>query len=288
MTLREKLAQGRFVITTEVAPPKGIDVSTLLNEAEIVKEKVDAINVTDLQSSIMRAGSLAVSSILKQKGYEPILQMTCRDRNRLALQSDLLSAAIFGIENILILRGDDPSQGNNKDAKGVFDLDTITLLKAAKTLQSGYDIAGNKLDSSAPGFFLGAAANPGAKSLSEELKRMEEKIKAGAEFFQTQAVFDIKQFERFIKEASKFKKPILCGVIILKSAKMAKYINENVYGISVPDTLIKELDEAENKKEESIRIAQEIIRNVKGLCSGVHIMPLGWMDIVPAILSNDK
>lgn len=286
MSLREKLAKGKFVITTEVAPPKGIDTSAVLKEAEIVRNKVDAINVTDLQSAVMRASSLAVAAVLKREGYEPILQMTCRDRNRLALQSDLLSAGIFGIENVLILRGDDPSKGNNKDAKAIFDLDTITLLKAAKTLQSGYDIAGNKLDSCPPRFFLAAALNPGAKSQSEELARMEEKIKAGAEFFQTQAVFDIKQFERFIKRASKFKKPILCGIIILKSAKMAKYINENVYGIKVPDEIIKELDKAEDKKEKSIQIAQGIIRNIKDLSAGIHIMPLGWMDIVPDILSS--
>lgn len=285
MALKHKLAQGKFVITTEIAPPKGVDISGALKEAEIVKGKVDAINVTDLQSSMMRSGSLCVSAILKQNGYEPILQMTCRDRNRLALQSDLLSAAIFGIENVLILRGDNPSQGNNRDAKGVFDLDTIGLLKAAKALQDGYDIAGNKLDSEPPKFFLGAAANPGAKSLDEELARIEEKITAGAEFFQTQAVFDIRQFERFIKKASKFKKPILCGIIILKSAKMAKYMNENVYGINVPDELIKELDAAENKRDKAIQITQGIIRSIKGICCGVHIMPLGWMDVVPAILN---
>ena len=183
MTFKEKLNAGNFLVTSEIGPPKGIETAHLLEDAELVRGKVDALNVTDLQSSVMRLGSLAVCSLLKQKGFEPIFQMTCRDRNRLALQSDLLSAAALGIENVLLLTGDHTTLGDHPEAKPVFDLDSVQLLQVAKKLQEGFDMKGNKLEGAAPKFCMGAVVNPGADPLEPQIMKMEKKIEAGAEFF---------------------------------------------------------------------------------------------------------
>jgi len=188
MNFREKIKSGKFIVTSEIAPPKGIETDTLLNDVEVICERVDAISVTDLQSSLMRLGSLAVCLKLKEHNFEPILQVTCRDRNRLALQSDLLSAASLGLENILISTGDHPSAGDHPEAKAVFDLDSVQLLQVAKGLESGIDMKGNKLTGKFPKFCLGAAVNPGSDPLEPQIIKMEKKIAAGAEFFQTQAV----------------------------------------------------------------------------------------------------
>jgi len=236
--LKEKLNSGKFAITGEIAPPKGTDVKEILEDAERMKNRVDAVNVTDIQSSVMRAGSLVLCHLLKQKGIEPVYQVTCRDRNRLALQSDILSAAILGIENVLILTGDHQGLGDHPQAKGVFDLDSVTLLEVVKTLQSGKDMVGNELKGK-PSFCVGAVVNPGADPLEPEIIKMEKKIKAGAEFFQTQAVYDPALFERFMNAAKHLNAKILVGIVLLKSAGMAKYMNENVAGVFVPDELIK-------------------------------------------------
>ncbi|MCD5397605.1 methylenetetrahydrofolate reductase [candidate division NPL-UPA2 bacterium] len=285
MKLKEAFDSGKFAITSEVAPPKGTDVSRLLEEAEVLKGRVTAINVTDLQSSVMRMGSLPVCHLLQARGLEPILQVTCRDRNRLALQSDLLNAAVLGIKNVLCLTGDYPTSGDHPQAKPVFDLDSVQLLQAAVKLQNGQDMAGKKLQGS-PKFFLGAVVNPGAEPLEPQLIKMEKKIKAGAQFFQTQAVYDIKIFEKFMKEAVKFGVPIMLGIILLKSADMAKYMNENVPGVFVPDNLIEEMQETtkEDRPKKSVEIAARLIKEMKALCQGVHLMPLGWDKHVPAIL----
>ena len=195
MTFKEKIQVGKFLITSEVGPDKGIETQKLMEEAELIRNRVDAINVTDLQSSVMRLGSLAVSVLLKQKGFEPIYQLTCRDRNRLALQSDLLSAAALGIENVLITTGDHPTLGDHPQAKPVFDLDSVQLLQAARKLETGRDLNGNKLIGTFPKFCLGAAVNPGADPWEPQLMKMDKKVAAGAEFFQTQAVFDLKTFD---------------------------------------------------------------------------------------------
>src|SRR3989338_680251 len=197
MTFKEKIQAGKFLVTSEIGPPKGIETKTLLEDAELIRNRVDAINVTDLQSSVMRLGSLAVCSLLKQKGLEPIFQVTCRDRNRLALQSDILSAAALGIENILILTGDHPTCGDHPQAKPVFDLDSVQLLEAIKTLQSGFDMAGKPLKG-IPKFCVGAVVNPGAEPIEPELIKLEKKIRAGAEFFQTQAVYEVEKFKNFM------------------------------------------------------------------------------------------
>ncbi|MFA7294343.1 MAG: methylenetetrahydrofolate reductase [Candidatus Omnitrophota bacterium] len=225
MTFKEKIQAGKFLLTSEVGPSKGIHSEQLLADVELFRTKVDAINVTDLQSSVMRLGSLTVSFLLKQKGFEPIYQLTCRDRNRLALQSDLLSAAALGIENISILTGDHPTLGDHPEAKPVFDLDSVQLLQVAKKLESGQDMKGNKLQGAAPKFCLGAVVNPGADPLEPQIIKMEKKISAGAEFFQTQAVFDLKVFENFISRIKHVKVPVMAGIVLLKSASMARYMN---------------------------------------------------------------
>jgi len=284
MTFKEKIQAGKFLLTSEVGPDKGIHTQRLLQDAELIRNKVDAINVTDLQSSIMRLGSLTVSFLLKQKGFEPIYQLTCRDRNRLALQSDLLSAAALGIENILIATGDHPRLGDHPEAKPVFDLDSVQLLQVAKKLESGFDMQGHKLEGSAPKFCIGAVVNPGADPLAPQIMKMEKKIAAGAEFFQTQAVFDVKTFEIFISKIKPVKVPIMAGIVLLKSAGMARYMNEHVSGISVPEELITEIDASKDKVATSIEIASRLIKQLKPLCQGIHIMSIGWEKIVPQVL----
>lgn len=283
MCFKEKVGK-KFLITSEIGPPKGIGTRIVLEDAELLRGRVDAINVTDLQSSVMRLGSLVVCILLKQRGLEPIYQLTCRDRNRLALQSDLLSAAALGIENVLLLTGDHPSLGDHPQAKPVFDLDSVQLLQVAKRLREGVDMQGNKLEGQAPKFCLGAVVNPGADPLEPQLLKMEKKIEAGAEFFQTQAVYDIKVFENFLSRTRHLKTTILAGIVLLKSAGMARYMNKNVAGVFVPDNLIKEMEEAKDKLAKSIEIAAKLIQELKPMCQGVHIMPIGWDKVVPTVL----
>ncbi|MFN4227379.1 MAG: methylenetetrahydrofolate reductase [Candidatus Ratteibacteria bacterium] len=283
--LQKKLKEGKFIITSEIGPGKGTNLE-FLKEAEELKDKVDAINVTDLQSSVMRLGSLCVCHLLIDIGIEPIFQITCRDRNRLALQSDLLSAYVLGIRNVLCLTGDHPILGDHPEAKPVFDLDSVSLLKVASMLMEGKDMNGNQLDGK-PEFFLGAVVSPGYEPLELQIIKMEKKIEAGAKFFQTQAIYDLKKFEQFMKKVEKYKVPILGGIVLLKSAGMAKYMNENVAGVSVPDRYIEMLAKA--KKEErvkvSLNIGAELIKGMKDMCQGIHIMPLGWDKYVPELLS---
>lgn len=286
MNFKQKLQSGKFLVTSEIGPPKGTDIKEALEDAELIKDRVDAINVTDLQSSVMRIGSLAICRLLKERGIEPILQITCRDRNRLALQSDLLSAFVLGIENVLLLTGDHPTLGDHPEAKPVFDLDSVQLIQVARILESGKDMNGNELKGS-PKFCIGAVVNPGADPLEPEIIKMEKKIKAGAQFFQTQAVCDIAQFKKFLDSIKHLKTTILAGIVLLKSAGMAKYMNENVSGVHVPDDLIKEISLAqkEDRPKKSVEIAARLIKELKPLSSGIHLMPLGWDKLVPQILN---
>jgi 5,10-methylenetetrahydrofolate reductase len=277
MGLCEKIKQKKFIVTSEIGPPKGTDIHEALEDAVLIKDMVDAINVTDLQSSVMRVGSLAICRLLKEKGIEPILQVTCRDRNRLALQSDLLSASVLGIENVLLLTGDHPTLGDHPEAKAVFDLDSVQMIQVARTLESGKDMKGNDLLGS-PKFCIGAVVNPGADPLEPEIIKMEKKIKSGAQFFQTQAVYDIEQFKNFLDSIKHLKTTILAGIVLLKSAGMAKYMNENVSGVHVPDNLIEEIKSA--AKEDRPK------KSVEPLCQGIHLMPLGWDKLVPQILAS--
>jgi len=285
---KEALKSRQFVVTSEVGPPKGVNIDKCLNEAESIKKRVTAFNVTDLQSAVMKFGSLATCRLLLERGMEPILQMTCRDRNRLALQSDLLSAYGLGIENILCLTGDHQSLGDHPQAKGVFDLDSVQLLVAATKLQQGKDLAGNELEA-APEFFLGAVVTPEAEPLELHIIKMKKKIEAGAAFFQTQAVYDTSKFKEFIKQVSSFNVPILAGLVILKSVGMARYMNANVAGVSVPEELIEELKKDKEKTKSGrtgVEIAVRTINQIKDSCQGIHLMPLGWDDKVPAILDG--
>ncbi|UCF99160.1 MAG: methylenetetrahydrofolate reductase [Spirochaetaceae bacterium] len=284
--LSEKLKKGEFVVTSEVGPPKGTNIEGMLQDAKILSEKVQAINVTDLQSSVMRVGSLAISKILLDNGLEPVYQLTCRDRNRLALQSDLLNAFVFGIQNVLCLTGDHTCLGDHPETKPVFDLDSISLLQTVLTLESGKDLAGNDLDGS-PTFFKGAVVAPAAEPVEPQLIKMEKKIAAGAQFFQTQAIYVPKKFEDFMQKAQCFGAPVLLGVVLLKSSAMAKYMNENVAGVSVPDEIIKEMDvEKKDRKKKSVEIAVRLINEMKPMCQGIHFMPLGWESLVPDIINE--
>jgi len=237
MKLLEIFQSGKFAVTSEVGPPKGVDIEEMFNAAELLRGKVYALNVTDQQSSVMRLGSLAVCHLLKMRGLEPVFQITCRDRNRIALQSDLLNAYVLGIENVLCLTGDYISLGDHPGAKPVFDLDSVSLLHAASELQQGQDLAGQKLKGS-PSFCLGAVVTPGANPIEPQIMKMEKKVKAGAQFFQTQAVYDPKRFEEFMSQVKHLNVPVMVGIVLLKSAGMARFMNKNVAGVHVPEGLI--------------------------------------------------
>ncbi|MBU2614672.1 MAG: methylenetetrahydrofolate reductase [Elusimicrobia bacterium] len=287
MKLKELFDKGKFVITSEVGPPKGWQIDKTIHEAESLRGIVDAINVTDNQSSVMRFGSLACCHLIKDKGLEPVFQVTCRDRNRIALQSDILSAAAFGIENMLLLTGDHTTLGDHKDAKPVFDLDSVSLTYAVKKLEGGIDLAGNKLEGEPPKFCIGAVVSPCADPIEPQLIKMEHKIKAGVQFFQTQAVYEVDKFAKFMEKAKSWGIPVMAGIVILQTAGMAKFMNENVAGIHVPDNLIEELKKDKEKTKSGqtgIEIAAKLIKDLKPLCQGIHLMPLGWDDKVPKIL----
>ncbi|MBI2917255.1 MAG: methylenetetrahydrofolate reductase [Chloroflexi bacterium] len=273
--LAEQLAAGKFVVSAEVQPPKGVDLGQALEEAQHLKGHVVAVNVTDQQSSVMRLGSLALSHRLTDLGIEPIFQVTCRDRNRIALQSDLLSAYALGIENVLCLTGDYVSLGDHPQAKPVFDLDSITLLQVAKTLEGGKDMVGKDLKGK-PKFFLGAVVSPGSNPVELQIMKMEKKVKAGAQFFQTQAVYEPEAFEAFMKSVRHLNVPVLVGIIPLKSPGQARFMNKNIAGIHVPDNLILEMEQAKDRTQKGLEIAARLIKDMKGMCQGVHIMPLGW------------
>jgi methylenetetrahydrofolate reductase (NADPH) len=283
--LKKALENGRFVVTGEIGPPKGVDLDQCLHDADVMAGHVTAINVTDLQSAVMRVGSLAVSARLVAKGLEPVYQLTCRDRNRLALQSDLLSAGALGVENALCLTGDHPVLGDHSESKSVYDLDSVQLLKAAQRLNQGHDMEGHELDSAA-NLFLGAAVTPGADPLEPQIIKMKKKIDAGARFFQTQAVYEPDAFKRFMDQVQGFGVPVLAGIVVLKSAAMAKFMNQNVAGISVPDGIIAEMEVTpkEDRKKKAVEVSARIIEQVRPYCQGIHIMPLGWDDLIPEIV----
>jgi len=286
MSLQSVLESGKFTITTEIGPLKGTDTTEIMEVAELLKGRVDAANVTDQQSSVMRLGSLTTCHLLKEEGLDPVFQVTCRDRNRLALQSDLLSAYVLGIENVLAITGDLPALGDHPQAKPVYDLDSVQLLWVIGRLNEGYDMVGNELEGK-PNLFPGAVVNPGADteaSLELQIVKMEKKINAGARFFQTQAIYEPDQFYRFMKRVEGFKVPVLAGIIPLKSVGMARFMNRSVAGIFVPDETIKKMADAENKTEMGIKIAADLIKQLKDVCQGVHIMAIGWEKKVPQIL----
>jgi methylenetetrahydrofolate reductase (NADPH) len=290
MALQEALESGKFAVTTEVGPLKGTDTTEIMEVAKLLHGKIDGVNVTDQQSAVMRLGSLAACSLLVQKGLDPVFQMTCRDRNRIALQSDLLSAHVLGIKNVLVISGDFPTLGDHIDAKDVYDLDTEQLLWTINQMNNGHDLTGNELKGKTA-LFAGAVVKPVSDtdaSFELQLAMMEKKIGVGARFFQTQAVYEVSAFERFMKRAAKFKVPVLAGIIPLKSVGMARYMNKNVSGVFVPEPLIDEMGKAEDKTAKGLEIAARLINDLKGLCQGVHIMAIGWEKKVPEILRLAK
>jgi methylenetetrahydrofolate reductase (NADPH) len=290
MDFRKSLSSGKFVITSEVGPPaippKGVDISQMLEFLEPLKERVHAYNITDLKSSVMRMSALAVAHILKEEGFDPILHFTCRDRNRLALQADLLGAWALGIKNILVITGDDVTFGDHPEAKPVFDLDSLKLLGTVKRLNEGFDLAGNELQGR-PDFFVGAGLNIMIESegaLRSEIAKMERKVMAGAKFFQTSPVYDIGSFEKFMREVEHIRVPIIAGIMLLKSASMARFMNKNIDNVFIPEDLIAEMEKAKSRVEVSMAIAARLIKELKNLCQGVYLMPIGWEKNIPAVL----
>ena len=287
MRITELFDNGQFVVTAEVGPPKGINANHVVEEAKEYLSGITAVNVTDNQSSVMRMGSLPACVMLKNAGLTPILQLTCRDRNRIALQSELLGAAALGIDNILCLTGDHTKMGDHPGAKPVFDLDSVSLLHTVCQLEKGVDLAGNPLVGEAPKFAKGAVVSPCSDSVDAQLAKMERKVMAGAEYFQTQAVFDSEKFISFMEKAKQFGKPVQLGVIIPKSAGMAKFMNNNVAGVHVPQWMIDELAADKEKAKAGItgvELAAKVIKECRPYCQGLHIMALGWEAKVPELL----
>ena len=287
MRITELFDNGQFVVTAEVGPPKGINANHVVEEAKEYLSGITAVNVTDNQSSVMRMGSLPACVMLKNAGLTPILQLTCRDRNRIALQSELLGAAALGIDNILCLTGDHTKMGDHPGAKPVFDLDSVSLLHTVCQLEKGMDLAGNPLVGDAPKFAKGAVVSPCSDSVDAQLAKMERKVMAGAEYFQTQAVFDSEKFISFMEKAKQFGKPVQLGVIIPKSAGMAKFMNNNVAGVHVPQWMIDELAADKEKAKAGItgvELAAKVIKECRPYCQGLHIMALGWEAKVPELL----
>lgn len=282
---QEQLRSGAFAVTTELTPPKGIALEELMARAEQLRPWVDAINLTDSPRARMTIEPKSVGRLLLERGVEPIVQMTPRDRNRIALQADLLGACALGIENFSFMGGDAPKNGDHPDAKGVFDLTTSELIAAARGLAAGHDLAGNALKGT-PRLFVGATVNPGAPDVRAEVENTRRKVDAGAQFLQTQAIYEPAALERFI-EAARLQLPVLAGVIPLKSAKMAAWLNANVPGVQVPQALLSRMQEAAEgggEEQTGIGIAVQILRSLRGACAGVHIMALGWEAHIPHML----
>jgi methylenetetrahydrofolate reductase (NADPH) len=285
--LQEALHSDTFVTTVEYNPPKGTDVSTLLENAKSLVGKVHGVNVTDNTAAILRAGSMSICRLLYEMGHDPVMQMTCRDRNRLAIQADLMSAHILGIRNILCLTGDYPTVGDHKEAKPVYDLDSIGVMQLIHSLNNGKDMAGHKL-SGLTDLFIGAAVTPEMDPPGPMLAKFEAKVNAGAGFFQTQAFFDVDRFKAFMQSVRPFRVKVLAGILVLRSAKMAEFMNANIPGVAVPQDIIDELRAAGDERalDVGVQIAVRMIKAVRGSCDGVHIMAIKAVDRLPEILQK--
>ncbi len=272
MSFSDKLHSGKFIVTAEISPPKGIDTKQLLKEAGMIKDIVDAINVTDNQRAVMRMSPVAACSVLQQEGYETIMHLTCRDRNRLALQSELLGAYVMGIRNVLVMSGDHPSKGDHGGAKPVYDLDSVQLLALIQKLNHGFDFSGSRVQGKTD-FCAGAVTGIEVNELA--LIKLRKKMKMGAGFIQTQAVFDINRFSEFMDNIGSNRPKIIAGIIPLKSEKSARFLSSNVAGIKIPENIINRLRKARNPEIRGMEIAAELINELRGMCDGVHIMTLG-------------
>ncbi|MBP3304653.1 MAG: methylenetetrahydrofolate reductase [Oscillospiraceae bacterium] len=299
--LKDALESGKFGVTAEMAPPKGYDFTEQMEAAELLAGKVHAVNVTDMQSASLKASGLGLCIKLKQAGIDPILQITGRDRNRMAIMGDVLSAASFGIDTMLALTGDHPIVGDCKNTKPVYDLDSVGILKMlSKMEQTGCDCGGNELAGGAPKFYKGASVTPVYDPIFLQLNKLRQKVEAGAMYVQTQGIFDLDTFKKFLELVDMYgiKTHIMAGIIPLKSAGMAKYMNENVPGIDVPQSMIDRLAAAaEEGKAKGVKglpaqlgieMAAEMVAKIKDehLCDGVHIMAIGAEKNVPAILEK--
>lgn len=287
MEIVDIIKKEGYAVTAELGPPKGTNMDGFLKQAVFLKGHVHAANVTDGQAGLMKLGSLAACHKLKHFGVEPVLQITCRDRNRIAIQSDLLSASVLGIENVLVLTGDPVTIGDHPTAKPVFDIDAAELVATIRKLETGLDMTDHKLDG-APKFCVAAAMNPCVDDVDTEISKTRNKISRGTEFFQTQGVFDAARFRRFVDRyrAEGFTAPILAGIILLKSAKMANFMNEKIPGIFVPPAMITRLEKATNAKAECVRIAVETMKEIRPLVQGFHLMAIGWEELVPDVVAQ--
>lgn len=291
--LEKVLASGQFAVTAELGPPKSGDITQLKHHAEALRNHVEAFNITDNQTAIVRTSSIACGAVLIQMGLEPVIQMTVRDRNRIALQGDLLGAVALGVKNVLCLSGDHQKFGNEPGAKGVFDIDSMQLIKALKDMRDeGKFIGGESLEHPLEKIFIGAVANPFAGPFEYRVDRLEKKINAGASFIQTQCIFDLERFKKWmemVRERGLHKKVyIMGGVTPIKSLGAARYMKNNVSGIIIPDELITRLQGAKDKKEEGLKICIETIQQLKEIegVAGVHIMAIAWEEIVPEIVER--
>ena len=286
--LAKILASSDFAVTAELIPPKGIELKPLFDTAVALKEVVTAFNLTESHTAKMTMDPVATGHLLLDKEIEPIVQMTSRDKNRIAIQASILGAAALGISNIVIMGGYSPSNGDHPDAKGVFDLYSSQMLDAASALNAGSDYMGNPL-AGVPRMNIGAVVNPGADDQIREIENLHRKIEAGAVFFQSQAIYDLEVLAGFLDKAET-DTPILAGSIPIKSVRMARFMNEKVPGIDIPENLIAEVqaagDDALRLAEVSIEISARTIREIRTLVKGVHIMAIGWEDKIPAILQR--
>jgi len=272
--LKDVLDQGQFAVTIEYNPPKGTNIAGILDNAKELIGLVHGVNVTDNTAAVVRAGSLPVCRLLYELGHDPVMQLTCRDRNRIAMQSDLMGAHMLGIRNVLCLTGDYPTVGDHKEAKPVYDLDSVQVMQLVQGLNNGRDMAGHKLDGPTD-FTIAAAATPEADLVGPVLAKFEVKVKAGAQFFQTQAVYQPDVFASFMKAVRPFKVKVLAGILLLRNAKMAEFMNANIPGMSVPQEMIDELRAAGDKSEDAgVEIAVRAIKAVRPHCDGVHIMAI--------------
>jgi 5,10-methylenetetrahydrofolate reductase len=290
--LEKILESGRFAVTAEAGPPKGTSAAVIQKKGETLRNCCDAVNVTDNQTAIVRMSSLAGCVLLKQVGVEPVMQMVVRDRNRLALQGDVLGAIGLGIGNFLCLSGDHQKFGNHPTAKGVFDIDSIQLIQMLKKMRDEKKfLSGEEISGDVP-IYIGAAANPFADPFEFRVKRLAKKVKAGVDFIQTQAVYDVPKFIRFMEmvcdRGLDKQVHILAGVIPIRATGMARYMRDYVSGVSVPDEIITRLEQAPKAKEEGLKIIMEIIEQLKEIpgVHGIHIMAVGWEDIVPEIVAK--
>jgi methylenetetrahydrofolate reductase (NADPH) len=290
--LERVLTEGHFAVTGELGPPKGTSADFIRRHAEVLKNHVDAANITDNQTAVVRMSSVAASAIIKQMGLDPVMQMTCRDRNRIAMQSEILGAVALDIGNLLCLSGDHQKFGNHPEAKNVHDIDSMQLIQMAKRMRDEDQFLSGDKVSGGVRLFIGAAANPFADPFEFRPLRLEKKVRAGADFIQTQGVFDVERFARYMEivcdRGLHEQTHILAGIIPMKSAGMARYMRDYVAGLTVPDELVERMEKAEDAKEEGVRIAVELIeqlREIEGV-RGVHIMAVAWESIVPVIVER--